>query len=322
LSHALENQSDSIILFVIRSKPVVGIPASLLRKASVWATDVVWVLVEGEYSIPEKNFGVRIYGVSASTVKAEIETLTGVNPGRKAVKTKETGRVSVTPEIYSSAKYADCCSGGGGGGGGDGGACLFCFILVVAFMAVIAIVWAVVMLAFSILTIGGFLKRRYRTLLVMEMRNREFIGKLAVSTFRKGGIMEYPFGHDQYDSWMKRAFALFVRLKHIRQISLLFATFWGFTEVAFKLNQVLLNPSLNYDLWPLRYVMMAIIIPLLLYSPILEIQFRNSRDTGEEMITRLLTENPSFSPDTAMVFEEEPKLTALLPAPRQAKKKK
>ena len=281
---------------------------------------MVWDLIESGYFIPEQNFGVRIYGLSASTVKAEIETLTGVNPGRKAVKTKETGRVSVTPEIYSSAKYADCCSGSGGGGG-DGGAFLFCLILVVAFMAVVAIVWAVVMLAFSILTIGGFLKRRYRTLLVMELRNREFIGKLAVSTFRKGGVMEYPFGHDQYDGWMKRAFALFVRLKHVRQISLLFATFWGFTEVTFKLNQVLLNPSLSYDLWPLRYVMMAIIIPLLLYSPILEIQFRNSRDAGDEMIMRLLTENPSFSPDTAMVFEEEPVLTAPLPAPKEAKKK-
>ena len=307
-------------MFAICSQSALEIPVSLLRKSSAWVTSVVWALVESGYFIPEQNLGVRIYGVSGLTVKAEIETLTGVNPGRKAVKTKETGRVSVTPEIYSSAKYADCCSGSGGGGGGSE-AFLFCLILVVALMAVVAIVWAVVMLAFSILTIGGFLKRRYRTLLVMELRNREFIGKLAVSTFRKGGVMEYPFGHDQYDGWMKRAFALFVRLKHVRQISLLFATFWGFTEVTFKLNQVLLNPSLSYDLWPLRYVMMAIIIPLLLYSPILEIQFRNSRDAGDEMIMRLLTENPSFSPDTAMVFEEEPVLTAPLPAPKEAKKK-
>ncbi len=222
---------------------------------------MVWVLVAGEYITPQLNFAVRIYGVSASTVKADIETLTGVNPGRNAVKTKETGRVSVTPEIYSTMICPDTCSGGGGG---DGEGLLCCLILVIAFMAVFAIVWAVVMLAFSILTIGGFLKRRYRTLLVMEIRNREFIGKLAVSTFRSGGIMEYPFGHDEYDSWMKRTFALSVRLKHIRQVSLLFATFWGFTEVFFKLNQVLLNPTLSYDLWPLRYVMMAIIIPPLL----------------------------------------------------------
>jgi len=282
---------------------------------------VVWVLVAGEYITPQLNFAVRIYGVSASTVKADIETLTGVNPGRQAVTTKETGRVSVTPEIYSTMKCGDSCTGGCSGGG-DGEGLLFCLILVIAFMAVFAIVWAVVMLAFSILTVGGFLKRRYRTLLVMEICNRDFIGKLAVSAFRSGGVMEYPFGHDQYDSWMKRIFALFVRLKHIRQVSLLFATFWGFTEVCFKLNQVLLNPSFNYDLWPLRYVMMAIIIPLLLYSPILEIQFRNARDTGDEMTMRLITEYPSLSPDTAMAFEEEPRLTAPLPAPREAKKKK
>ncbi len=278
------------------------------------------VLSEFGYVVPEKNFAIRVYGTSASALKTQIESLTGLNPGRKAVMTKETGRVSVSPEIYSTMKCADPCAGGGGGGDGEG--LLFCLILIVAFMAVFTIVWAVVMLAFSILTVGGFLKKRYRTILVMEIRNREFIGKLAVSVFKSGGVMEYPFGHEQYDRWMKHAFNLFVKLKHIRQASLFFGSFWGFTEVYFKLYQILINPSFDYYLWPFRYVMMIIIIPMLLYSPILEFQFRNARDTGEEMVMRLLTENPSFSPDSTMIFKEEPQLAAPLPAPKRTKKQK
>lgn len=277
-------------------------------------------LFEGDYFLPEKNIGIRVYGTSASVLKTQIESITGLNPGKKAIKTKETGRVSVAPEIYSTMKCADPCAGGGGGG--DGEALLFCLILVIACMAVFAIVWAVVMVAFSILTVGGFLKKRYRTLLVMEKRNREFIGKLAIAVFRSGGVMEYPFGNEQYDPWMKRTFNLFVRLKHIRQVTLFFASFWGFTEVFFKLHQLLMDPTMDYYLWPFRYVMIAIIIPMLLYSPILEFQFRNGREKGEEMVVRLLTDNPSFSPDYAMAFEEQPQLAAPLPPPKETKQRK
>jgi hypothetical protein len=277
------------------------------------------VLVEDGYFIPKKNFAIRVYGTSASALKAQVESLTGLNPGRKAVKTKETGRVSVTPEIYSTMKCADPCSGGFSG---DGEGLLFCLIVIIAFMAVFTIVWAVVMIAFSILTVGGFLKKRYRTLLVMEVGNREFIGKLAVSVFRSGGIMEYPLGLEQYDEWMKQTFNLFVRLKHIRQVTLFFASFWGFTEVYFKLYQLLMNPAFDYDLWPFRFVMVIIILPMLLYSPILEIQFKNSQGTGEEMVVRLLTENPSFSPDYTMTFEEEPQIVAPLLVPKETRKKK
>lgn len=56
--------------------------------------------------------------------------------------------------------------------------------------------------------------------------------------------------------------------------------------------------------------MIAIFLPLLLYSPMLEIQFGNARNEGEEMVIRLLNDEHSFSPDHSMTFEEEPRLVS------------
>jgi len=257
-----------------------------------------------------KPLGIRAYGVSASAVKYGIESITGLNPGKIAVYTKETGRVSVTPEIYSTVVCGDC--GAGGGGGGDGEGLLCCLLIIAVVMAVFTIVWAVVMIAFSILTVGGFLKKRYRTLFIIEKPNREFIGKIAMHIFRSGGVLEYPFGNVAYDDWVKSTFNLYVRLKIIRQISLLLGFVWGFIEVAFKLNQILFDPA-DYNAWPLRLVMVVIFLPLLLFSPVLEIQFRQERETGEGIIMSLLSEEPSFAPDHPMIFEEEPMTVRPIP---------
>jgi hypothetical protein len=256
---------------------------------------------------PEKPLVIRAYGVSGSTLKKEIETITGVNPSSNAVYTQETGRVSVTSELFG-----DCCGdggvctgcdGGGGGGGGEGAA--ICVIIILAALIAITVVWIIVMLAFSIMTIGGFFRRRFRTLLIVEKENREFIGKLAVITVEKQGVLEYPFEHPEYDNWMTQAFGMFVRLKQIRQIGIFFGFWWGFIEFAFKLNEWI-NEEGGYNLWPLRYVMIAIFLPLLLYSPILEIQFRGVFETGDEMVMRLTSHEPSYSPTQPMMFSETP----------------
>jgi hypothetical protein len=52
--------------------------------------------------------------------------------------------------------------------------------------------------------------------------------------------------------------------------------------------------------------MIAIFLPLLLYSPILEIQFRGLFDTGDEMVMRLINHEPSYSPNQPMMFSETP----------------
>ncbi len=57
-----------------------------------------------EVSEPQKPLTIRAYGVSGSTLKKEIESITGVNPGKNAIYSKETGRVSVTSEVFG-----DCC---------------------------------------------------------------------------------------------------------------------------------------------------------------------------------------------------------------------
>ncbi|MFW9835077.1 MAG: hypothetical protein ACFFEK_13850 [Candidatus Thorarchaeota archaeon] len=260
-----------------------------------------------EVSEPKRPVSILAYGISGKTLKKEIETITGVNPGNSGVYTKETGRVSVTSEVFG-----DCCGdggtctgcdGGGGGGGGEGVAIIV--IIILAAVIALTVVWIVVMLAFSIMTIGGFFKRRFRTLLKVENENREFIGKLAVLTVEKRGVLEYRFEDLEYDNWMTRTFGMFVRLKRIRQTGIFFGFWWGFIELAFKLNEWINNQG-GYNLWPLRYVMTAIFLPLLLYSPILEFQFRGVFETGDEMVMRLTSHEPSFSPNQPMMFSETP----------------
>ncbi len=255
---------------------------------------------------------IRTYGVSASSVRKSILDLTGVEPGKsQAVFTQETGRIYTGSEVYSGGSsgsgsgYCDCnCSGG------DGEGLLIAIIVIAVLMIMVAIIWAVVMIAFSILTIGGFLKRRYRTVVVVEKINREFLGKLAISIMRKGGVLEYPFGIPDYDEWARHLFDLHVRLKRIRQISLFFGIIWGWIEVLFKLNEVIVGHVTNYDLWPFRIVMIAIFLPMLIYSPILEFQFNNAQTNGEEIAMRLLLDEPSFSPDHRMSFSDPPSVVA------------
>jgi len=251
------------------------------------------------------DFRIRVYGASGSSVKSGIKAITSVDPGNEAVHTKETGRVSVRPEIYETVGCGGGCHGGWGGGGGEGE--IFCFILIAAMMAVFTVVWTVVMIVFSIVTIGGFLRRRYRTLVSMDRENKEFIGKLSVFVGKRSGVLHHPLGDPQYDNWVEDTFGLFMKLKYLRQVSLSLAFGWGFIEVAFKLYQVILDPSFDYYLWPFRYVMIAIFAPLIFYSPVLEMKFREAFKMGEEMTTMLVHRESSFNPDHPMTFEEEPK---------------
>ncbi|MFW9770046.1 MAG: hypothetical protein ACFFEM_14590, partial [Candidatus Thorarchaeota archaeon] len=174
------------------------------------------------------------------------------------------------------------------------------------------------MIAFSIMTLGGFYRKRYRTLVIVEKQNKEFIGKLAVLSAQDKGILQYSFGQQEYDEWAEDTFQLFNRLKYIRQASLLFGFWWAFFEVAFKLNELILGVG-GYNLWPLRYVMIAIFVPLLLYSPILEFQFRGAFNTGEEMVMRLINQEPSYSPNQPMMFSEAPYEVGKITPPKEKK---
>ncbi|GAH08061.1 unnamed protein product, partial [marine sediment metagenome] len=99
---------------------------------------------------------IRAYGVSASSVRKSIEEITGVNPKKKAVLTKETGRVCTDPEKPGGggAGYCDCGSPGGDCGEGF----VIILVIIAVLMITFALVWTVVMIAFSIITVGGFLK--------------------------------------------------------------------------------------------------------------------------------------------------------------------
>ncbi|TFG32824.1 hypothetical protein EU527_09340 [Candidatus Thorarchaeota archaeon] len=259
--------------------------------------------MEESEQMPDAPQVIRVYGTSVSSIKKDMETITGVTIGKKNVYTKETGRVTVTPEIFTTNT---CCTTGGDFGGGSSEGILFCLLIAVVIMALVAIVWAIVMIAFSILTIGGFLKRRYRTLLVIERPNREFLGKLVVAITRRGGVVEYSWGIEEYDHWMKRIFSLHMRLKNLRQVSLFLAFSWGFIEIWYKLNNILYG--IDYNLWPFRFVMISIFLPLLFYGTFLEFKFNSVHDEGQELIMHLLIDNPSFNPEHSMMFEEPPQI--------------
>ncbi len=227
----------------------------------------------------------------------------GVQAGKRVVKSEETGLVLVDPEIYTTAKCggADACGGYGGGSECD----LFCLIAVAVLMSIVAIVWTAVMITFSLVTLGGFIRRRYRTLIEIQTESREFLGKLAVLLVRNGGVMRYAIGRAYYDQWVKSTFGLFVRKKYIRQVAILLGLVWGIIEVAFKAYSII-NPSFSYYLWPFRDIMVLIFAPLILYSPILEWTFRRAFSEGLEITEQLVHEKPLFNPDTEMQFSQKP----------------
>ena len=239
------------------------------------------------------------YGVSGSSVEKELESIIGVKPESKTVHTKETGHVIVMPETYLGVGPSDF-------GASEGAAIIL--IIIAVMMAVFATVWTVVMILFSVITLGGFIKRRYRTRIIMERENLELIGKLSVLTIRKGGVLNYSLGQNQYDEWMKQTFRLFKQLKLLRQGSMGLGFIWGLIEVGFKLYQLLFDSLFSYYLWPFRLVMAMIFIPLILYSPILEVKFRNAFEASIENIDLLIAYEPSFNPDNPMSFKEKPRI--------------
>lgn len=98
----------------------------------------------------------------------------------------------------------------------------------------------------------------------------------------------------KYDKWMQRTFCLFKKQKYIRQLSLFLCAIWGMVEAGFKLNQVPFDATFSYDLWLLRLVMAAIVVPFLFYAPSLEIQLRRAFDSGQEIVDRILIEESSY----------------------------
>ncbi len=258
----------------------------------------------------------QVYGASAATIRRGVGSIMGVDIGKKSVRTNETGVVAVKSELFSSAGGAGCT---GSGGSGEE---IYCFIIAAIMMALFAIVWAIVMLAFSIVTLGGFIKRRFRTLVFIEKENVEFLGKISVYASKNGAILNHPVGQPQYDDWAKDTFGLFKRQKYVRQVSFLLGISWGAVEVAFKLYQVLFEPTFTYDLWPLRFAMILVFTPLILYSPFMELKFRSAFGVGEEQVMRLVDHEPSYSLESPMTFASKPVVLAFRPDLLLAVKKK
>ncbi len=245
----------------------------------------------------------QVYGASAACVRSQRDTIMGVQAGKNVVRTQETGMVLVDPEIYTTSKCGGdlVCPGSTGSGEGE----LACLIIIAILMSVFAIVWTAIMIAFSIVTIGGFIRRRFRTLVEIHKENKEFLGKLGILILRNGGVMRYNLGHPYYNRWVASTFNLFKRMKHMRQFSLSLGLIWGIIEIAFKAN-TFIDPSFHYDLWPFRIVMILIFAPLILYSPILEWQFRSAFSEGEEIAMQLISEEPMYNPDHEMQFTQKP----------------
>ncbi len=255
---------------------------------------------------------IQVYGVSGSCVARHRNEIMDIEAGINPVKTKETGIVNVAPELLAGVSG---CKGITSGISSDDA--LFCLLISVVALALFAIVWAVVMIVFSIVTLGGFVRRRFRTLVEIENENKEFLGRLATSVVSDEGVMNYPLGIPEYDNWMHSTFALFNQAKLVRQVSLLIGSLWGFTEIGFKLYQVF-RPSFTYDLWPFRFVMILIFTPLILYSPFLEWRMRNAFSEGREVVQAIQSVNPTYHPDNPMRFSEKPVVVELPLEPNES----
>ncbi len=254
-------------------------------------------------------------GISHKALKEGVEHITGINPDKEAVYTEETGHVMVVSEM--EATLGDCsCDGGGAGGECEA----ICFLIIAVAMVMVFIAWAIIMLVFSIFTFGGFVKRRHMCRLLIEREHRTFIGRLAVYAARRGGLLYYELGHPSYDEWYNQSRSAFNRLVWIRQLAILFGTIWGTVEIAFKLYQMFIDTAFTYDLWPLRYVMVAVFVPMILYSPVVEYRIRSLLSEADEVLTRLMMEEPDLNPDNPMHFAEKPELVPvpLPPAPEEA----
>ncbi len=250
-----------------------------------------------------RHLVLQVYGASAACVRAQRDTIMRVNAGKEVPKSLETGMVLVDPEIYSTAKCGDnlVCPGSTGSGEGE----LACVIIIAVIMSVFAIIWAAVMITFSIVTFGGFIRRRFRTLIEIHKENKEFLGKLAILLIQNGGVLRYSLDRPYHDHWVGATFRSFKRMKIMRQFSLLVGFIWGLIEIAFKVTNIL-NPTFNYDLWPFRLVMILVFTPLILYSPFLEWRLRVAFSEGRQIADQLMHEEPTFNPDHQMQFSQAP----------------
>ena len=234
-----------------------------------------------------------IYGTSGSTVRALVTELGPGTPQKSYIHTQCCGEVRAGTALRYEGGSCDCYGGTGGDTGGEG--LCFCLVLIAALMVVVTIVWAVVMIVFSIVTIGGFVRRRYRTALLVERSDSTFIGRLAIAIASLDGVMDVRLGIPEYDEWVKGTVRLFKFLKYIRQTSLFLGFIWGGTEVFFKLRNVF-DPTYHYDLWPFRIVMIIIFIPLILSTPVLEIKFRGAFSMSEDIIQQIIVTHPEYRP--------------------------
>ena len=60
--------------------------------------------------------------------------------------------------------------------------------------------------------------------------------------------------------------------------------------------------------------MIAVFAPLIFYSPVLEMTMREKFNEGEDIIARMVMNEPGYNPDLAMTFEHKPVLGDSLPA--------
>ncbi len=243
----------------------------------------------------QKYHAYSIYGASTSVVKEIVYEVGQGDDVDKLTTTRCCGSVAVVDEMMSGdLVYCD------GGGLSSTDECGIFLLIIIALMAVFAIVWAAVMIVFSIFTLGGFVRRRYRTLLMIEQPRRNLLLNVAFGVAFRGGVMDWDTGIPEYDEWKEKALSHYRALKYVRQISFLFGIIWGMNEIYNKaLN--LLDPNYHYNLWPFRLMMVIIFLPLLFACPVIELRMRELYRTADPMFQSILADDPDIEQD---LFDE------------------
>ncbi len=234
-----------------------------------------------------------VYGVSGSKIVDAIINIDSVEKKDDYYETRSSGQVKVFSDIRTINIFS-----------GSSGAVTECeailFLIILGLMLFIAIAWVAVMIVFSIVTFGGFVRRRYVTHVAVEHVNPDFLSKLSVFAIKNGGYMEYETGPPEYQDLVKQMASNYGKLTNLRQFSILLGMIWGVIEVSFKVYQMFLDPAFTYNLWPFRIAMVILFIPLIAYAPVVELRIRSTHKSGMETVDRLVNNDSKFDPSVPL----------------------
>ncbi len=168
-------------------------------------------------------------------------------------------------------------------------------LILVLGLVLFPFLWLAVTIAFSVFTAGGFFKKRHFTLVSIDRNNAVFDSKLLMAVVLRGGAVNTHVEDPEFNDWLQRAVRFYTRITALRLIAVALGFVWAFLELDQRFDVFHLVYQL--DLLPLRYVMVAIYIPLLFIGAWLVLGVKRHYAEGDLVIHRLKASSSRLDPD-------------------------